>query len=133
MIQLVEAYPRSGAHRRAARIPSPRCWLAGRPVLAGLVTVAGGLTIVFLPAGRYTVLLLPGLAGTSGFVLGGLLCLCGLFLWFSPALHGFVGLTAALLALTALVTTNIGGFLLGTLLGLVGGSLGFAWRPPHRD
>lgn len=116
-----------GAHRAAS--PGWRAWCRGRPLLAGACTFAGGLVVVFLPAGAYTVLLLPGLAGVSGFLLGGMLCVCGLCLVWSPGLHGFLGLAAALIALTALVSSNIGGFLLGTLLGLLGGSLGFAWTP----
>lgn len=116
-----------GAHRAAS--DGWRAWCRGRPLLAGACTFAGGLVVVFLPAGAYTVLLLPGLAGVSGFLLGGMLCVCGLCMVWSPGLHGFLGLAAALVALTALVSSNIGGFLLGTLLGLLGGSLAFAWTP----
>lgn len=126
-----------------AHLPGRPSWahLPRRPLLAALVTVTAGAMIVFLPAGRYTVLLLPGVAGTSGFALGGLICLAGLFLFASPRLHGPLGAAVVLLSLTALVTTNLGGFLVGTLLGVVGGSLGFAWtdrarrpRPGrHRD
>jgi len=37
-----------------------------------------------------------------------------------------------LLSLIALVTANFGGFLLGTLLGLIGGAACVAWSDPPR-
>lgn len=36
---------------------------------------------------------------------------------------------ALVMSLATLITSNLGGFLLGLLLGLVGGSLAFAWNP----
>ncbi|MDT7599789.1 MAG: hypothetical protein QOK26_1866, partial [Pseudonocardiales bacterium] len=38
-----------------------------------------------------------------------------------------------LLSLVSFVTTNLGGLVVGMLLGIVGGSLGFAWRPPDTE
>jgi hypothetical protein len=41
----------------------------------------------------------------------------------------FAGIAAILLGLIALPTINIGGFVIGTLLALVGGGLAVAWTP----
>ncbi|GAA3239352.1 hypothetical protein GCM10017691_40400 [Pseudonocardia petroleophila] len=100
-----------------------------------ILTAAAGLVILFLPGGRVTVLLLPGLAGASGFLFGSALCALAAFLWFAPGHREFTGVAVILVSLTSLVTTNISGFLAGKLLGVLGGSLGFAWygtddRPP---
>lgn len=131
--------PRTGAaHRRhGAGAGSGRWhrWPRSRPWSAAILTAAAGLVILFLPGGRMTVLLLPGLAGTSGFLFGSALCALAAFLCFAPGHREFTGVVVILVSLTSLVTTNIGGFLVGTLLGVVGGSLGFAWdstddRPP---
>lgn len=97
--------------------------------MGGLLVLLAGLAIVFLPGAQLTVVLLPGLAGVSGFLFGAGLCVLGLFLWFQPRSHAFVGLSAILIALASLVTTNLGGFGVGVLLGILGGALGFAWTP----
>jgi hypothetical protein len=110
-----------------------RAWTGQRPWLGGALTVLAGLTIVLLPAQGFSVVLLPGVAGLSGFVIGGLITACGLFLLFSPQLHGLIGIAAVLLSLVSFVTTNLGGLVVGMLLGIVGGSLGFAWSPPDTE
>lgn len=108
-----------------------RSWASGRPVVAGAVTSAGGAAIMLLPAHGVTIVLLPGLAGVSGFVLGALIFACGLFLWSSPHLHAPIGVAAVVLSLASFVTTNVGGLVIGLLLGVLGGSLGFAWATPR--
>ena len=131
--------PRSAAARRrrdqGTGAGRGRRWPRSHPLAAVILTAAAGLVILFLPGGRLTVLLLPGLAGTSGFLFGSALCALAAFLYFAPGHRQFTGVAVILLSLTSLVTTNIGGFLVGTLLGVLGGSLGFAWhgtvdRPP---
>jgi hypothetical protein len=47
----------------------------------------------------------------------------------NPAQHTFYSIVAVVLAITALIASNLGGFFIGTLLGVIGGSLGFAWTP----
>ncbi|MCU1655008.1 MAG: hypothetical protein QOK26_482 [Pseudonocardiales bacterium] len=116
-----------------ARLAELRAWTGQRPWLGGALTVLAGLTIVLLPAQGFSVVLLPGVAGLSGFVIGGLIAACGLFLLFSPQLHGLIGIAAVLLSLVSFVTTNLGGLVVGMLLGIVGGSLGFAWSPPDTE
>jgi hypothetical protein len=46
-----------------------------------------------------------------------------------PAQRLFSSLVAAVLALASWVTSNLGGFVFGLLLGLVGSALAFAWSP----
>lgn len=38
-----------------------------------------------------------------------------------------------LVAIIALPTSNLGGFLIGSLLGIIGGALAFAWQPQDRQ
>ena len=99
------------------------------PVAGGLLVIGGGVCLLILPGGSLAVVLLPGLAGTSGFLFGAGLCVLGLFLVLQPRSHAFAGVAAILVALTSLVTTNLGGFGLGVALGVLGGALGFAWEP----
>jgi hypothetical protein len=70
-----------------------------------------------------------GMAGVASWLIGALLIVAGLGLWFQQQQHSFYGILALLLAVTSFVTSNLGGFVLGMLLGMIGGALGFAWAP----
>lgn len=118
---------------RSPRLVALHAWSGTRPWLGGTVTTLGGLAIAVLPNQGFTVVVLPGVAGLSGFVLGALIIACGLYMLFSPPLHGILGIAAVLLSLVSFVTTNIGGYVIGMALGIVGGSLSVAWNPPDAD
>jgi hypothetical protein len=106
-----------------------REWSGQRPWLGGLLTIAGGMLIAAIPNSDFSVVILPGLAGLSGLFLGTLIIACGLFLLFSPQIHGLIGLATVMLSLVAFITSNLGGLIIGMLLGIIGGSMGFAWVP----
>jgi hypothetical protein len=67
------------------------------------------------------------LGGISALVLGSLMLVCAGLVWARPRWAWAGGIAAVLAALVALVTANLGGFLVGTLLGLTGGALAVAW------
>lgn len=104
-------------------------WRRSRPFWGGAFAVVGGLTILFLPAGRFTVLTLPGTAGFAGFLLGGLIAALGPLCWTQPEHRGVAGVTIVVLALASFVYSNLGGFGIGMLTSLVGGALAVAWTP----
>jgi hypothetical protein len=128
--------PRSRQDQRRARLGAARTrwrqWRRSRPLWAGLFSLAGGLTILLLPADQYTVLTLPGTAGFAGFLLGGLIAALGVLLCFQPDHHNMISIAIVLAALASFIYTNLGGFLVGMLLALTGGSLAFAWAPHPR-
>jgi Family of unknown function (DUF6114) len=68
-----------------------------------------------------------GIQGLAGYLIPIVLGLCGFLLWFHPIQHTFYSVLAVLLALGSWATSNLGGFFVGMLLGLIGGSLAFAW------
>ncbi len=110
-----------------------RSWRRSRPFWGGLLTTTGGAAILLLPADLYTVLSLPGTAGLAGFLLGGIITLTGLLLWYQPRHHTLLSVIVLLAALASFLYTNFGGFLIGMLLALTGGSLAFAWTPATED
>lgn len=128
-----DAVSRGGRRRRGRSVADPvrawRHWRRSRPFWAGLLTVAAGVLILVVPGGRLGVFLLPGVAGISGFLFGAAQCVLGLFFWFQPRSRAFVGIAVVIVSIGALVATNLGGFLAGTVLGIVGGALGFGWTP----
>lgn len=63
----------------------------------------------------------------TGVVLGALIIFTSLMLYYRPS--GSSGWGAAILVLSILSIFVGGGFLLGLILGIIGGSLALAWRP----
>ncbi|MBO0837829.1 MAG: hypothetical protein J2P28_20265, partial [Actinobacteria bacterium] len=108
-----------------------RAWRRSRPFWAGIWLVIAGaeLLLIPLPIHSMGLILHIGIGGISGILIGAILVLLGLLLWVHPAQRLFYSIVAALLAVAALVASNLGGFLLGTVLGIIGASLGFAWMP----
>jgi Family of unknown function (DUF6114) len=108
-----------------------RRWRRSRPFWAGILLVLSGaeLLLIPLPIHSMGLILHVGTGGVLGILIGALLIACGLLLWFNPAQRVFYAVVAVLLALAALIATNLGGFIVGTLLGVLGGSLGFGWTP----
>ncbi|HEV7625233.1 MAG TPA: DUF6114 domain-containing protein [Streptomyces sp.] len=106
-----------------------RGWRRGRPFWGGLFTVLAGVEIGVLPLAPLKVMLHQGTAGIPTVVLALVIVVLGLSAWFAPQYRGLAGVITVLLAAAALVLSNLGGFMIGTLLGVVGGALIFAWRP----
>lgn len=108
-------------------------WRKGRPFWGGLFTTLAGVEISLIPLGPLKVMLLQGVTGILSILMGLLLILMGLSGWFAPNYRGFAGIVAVMCAAAALVMSNLGGFLIGTILGVIGGSMVFAWQPhqPH--
>ncbi|MFE5581775.1 DUF6114 domain-containing protein [Kitasatospora sp. NPDC056531] len=113
-----------------------RVWRGTRPFWAGLLTFGGGLPILYFPF-PYAHFSLGGLglalsttAGAGSLLIGSLLITLGVTLWLQEQLRIFAGVAAILLSLLSVPVANFGGFFLGVLPGLIGGSLACAWAPP---
>lgn len=106
-----------------------RAWRRSRPFWGGLLAIIGGVELVLVPLAPMPVVIHQGIAGIGSYLIGVLLAVLGILLWFQPAQRTFYGVVAVLLSLASFVTSNFGGFMIGMLLGLVGGSLAFAWAP----
>jgi len=106
-------------------------WRRSRPFWAGILLLVSGAELLLIPLPEHSMglLLHVGTGGVAGILIGALLIVCALLLWFSPAQRTFYAIVAILLAIGALIASNLGGFVIGTLLGVLGGSLGFAWTP----
>lgn len=119
----------------AARQAAVRAWCRRRPTGAAVLTVAAGAWMIVLPLlGTPRALLQAGVAGSAGLGVSLPLLLCGVVLLRFPALHALAGIAATALSVLALLTTNLGGLLLGTGCGILGGCLAFSWAPPpQRD
>lgn len=120
----------AGTPSRPARAGrSWRRWRRSRPFWGGLLILLAGVEILASMKAPLPVVVHLGPQGLAGFLVPTILILCGLLLWFSPDQRLFYSIVAVLGSLASWVTSNLGGFLVGILLGLVGGSLAFAWSP----
>ncbi|MBT2407286.1 hypothetical protein J7I97_35700 [Streptomyces sp. ISL-87] len=117
-------WPAPAEHRRRLR-----AWRRTRPFWGGLLVVLGGAELLLVPLSPLTVLVSLGLGGIAAIGIGIALIAAGLFLWFLPQARAYVSIHALLLSVLSFVATNLGGFLIGMLLGIAGSALAFGWTP----
>jgi hypothetical protein len=110
-----------------------RAWRGTRPFWAGLYVLLSGLPIIYFPyfhlqIGHLT-LAMATTAGAGSLIIGVLLIVLGISLWFQKHVRTFAGIAAILLALVSLPVSNFGGFIMGFLLALIGGAMAVSWAP----
>ncbi|MDN5858457.1 MAG: DUF6114 domain-containing protein [Pseudonocardia sp.] len=106
-----------------------------RPFWAGGFTIVAGGEILVFPLTPVSSLIQLGIGAISGVLFGIALVILGLFMWFSPPNRTLAGVLTILIALASFITTNLGGLVVGMVLGLIGGGLCLAWTqkaPPPR-
>jgi len=110
-----------------------RNWRGQRPFWGGMLTLLAGIPIMYVPYQNLTLgsltIRTSTTAGAGSLIIGVLLVVLGLTMWFQPHSRVFAGIAAILLSLVSLVVSNFGAFLVGFLLGLIGGALGVSWAP----
>lgn len=107
-----------------------RTWRRSRPFIGGVLLVISGIEMFFsgqLDFGELHIQL--GIEGLQATIIPILLVLLGILAVTMPAHHIFYGVIALAVALYSLVGVNLGGFIIGMLLGCVGGILVVAWMP----
>jgi hypothetical protein len=108
-----------------------RHWRRTRPFWGGLVMVLGGAEILLTVWAPLPVVLHVGLQNSLGYLIPIVIVLGGLLVVFNPAQRAFVAVVTAVLGLATWLTSNLGGFVIGMILTLVGSAMAFAWRPRH--
>jgi hypothetical protein len=68
-----------------------------------------------------------GIRALAGYLTPTFMLLCGLLLWFCSVARTYHSLVAILLALDSWLTADLGGFVIGMLISVIGGALAFAW------
>ncbi|MEU9406985.1 DUF6114 domain-containing protein [Streptomyces sp. NPDC048281] len=109
--------------------PAFRGWRARRPFLGGLLLTLGGAWILVTVKASLKVVVHIGMQGVAGYLLPAVMVLCGLLTLFSPSQRLFYSILGVLCSLGSWVTSNLGGFFVGLLLGTVGSCLIFGWLP----
>ncbi|MFH8295291.1 DUF6114 domain-containing protein [Streptomyces sp. NPDC018059] len=135
----VRPFRKDGGGPLDRRLPWPRQrrvlrrWRRTRPFWGGLLLLLGGAELLLVPLSPLTVLVSLGLGGIAAVGIGIALVVAGLFLWFLPHTHHYVSVNALILSVLSFAATNLGGFLVGMLLGIAGSAMGFGWTPVPED
>jgi hypothetical protein len=112
-----------------------RRWRRTCPFWGGFLLLLAGIELLLIPLsgifihGAVKLVVYIGIGGVFGVLLGVLLIACGLLLWLNPAHRTFYAIAGVLLAVLSFIASNFGGFFVGMLLGIIGGSMGFGWTP----
>jgi hypothetical protein len=117
---------------------SGRRWLRAfrrtRPFWGGLWLLVGGWLVLRISMVSMQVVVASGMTGFGGWLTGGGMILCGLTAWFAPSQRFVTGVVGIFLAIASLIVSNLGGWFLGMLFGIVGGAMTLSWgaKPAKR-
>jgi Family of unknown function (DUF6114) len=122
------------------RHSSWRAWRRTRPFWGGLLLAVAGVELIGIPLsgvlshGAVKLVIYIGIGGVFGVLIGVLLIACGAAVCLNPAHRVFYGIAGVLLGILSFPASNLGGFFVGMLLAITGGSMAFAWtladQPP---
>jgi len=101
-----------------------------RPFWGSIILALGGY-FVMLPilGGSFELLMHFGTRGITVYILGGGMIAAALVSMFAPAQRHFPALMAAVFSVASLPLANLGGWIIGMALGIIGSGLVFAWTP----
>ncbi|MGA4851438.1 DUF6114 domain-containing protein [Streptomyces sp. G5(2025)] len=96
-----------------------------------IACVAGaGVEIGYFPLAQVGLLPVQGVSGAATVMIALALAGCAVHMWVVPVRAHVSGAAAVVLGVLSYPFANLGGFLLGMLLALVGGALAIAWQCP---
>ncbi|WP_432135925.1 MULTISPECIES: DUF6114 domain-containing protein [unclassified Streptomyces] len=110
-----------------------RQWRGRRPFLGGLLLALAGGEILLTMKAPLSVMLHIGIQGLAGYLLPALMAVLGLLILFNPSQRLFYSIVGVMVSLGTWVTSNLGGFLIGLLLGITGSCLAFGWLPDQES
>jgi hypothetical protein len=106
-----------------------RAFRRTRPFWGGVWMILGGLDIIYWVRNPIGVVIGGGWNSSAGYILGIAMIVFAVVGWFSPLYKSLVGIVGIMLALIAFIAANLGGFLIGSVLGIIGGSMVWGWGP----
>jgi len=110
-----------------------RSWRRTRPFWGGLLIIAGASELLLSEQAPLPVVTYIGIHNPGAYLTPAFMLMCGLLLWLTPIARSYHSVLAILLALWSWITSNLGGFFIGMLIGAIGGALAFAWTADTED
>ncbi|HEX6922608.1 MAG TPA: DUF6114 domain-containing protein [Bacillales bacterium] len=102
-------------------------WRKRRPFWGASLTLLAGLLILWIPLNLYMLAFAPGNFAIVGLLFGGLITLIGIMAYIYPQFSTVFGVMTIFLSVISIMGA-LGGFVVGTILGIVGGALCIAWQ-----
>ncbi|MEI4272354.1 DUF6114 domain-containing protein [Klenkia sp. LSe6-5] len=100
-----------------------------RPFWGCLILALGGWFVLRPAVGSFSLLLGLGVGGAQVYILGGGMIAAALVALVKPDQRFFPAIMAMIFSVASLPLANLGGWLLGMVLGIVGSGMVFAWTP----
>lgn len=104
-----------------------RAYRRTRPFWGALWLALGGLVVVKFNSYPLGLAMTGGFNRSAGYILGGAMVLFAGVALVSPLYARLVGVLGVLSAMAAFIGSNFGGFLVGSVLGIVGGAMIWGW------
>ncbi|QSB49571.1 DUF6114 domain-containing protein [Parageobacillus toebii] len=104
-----------------------QAWRKSRPFWGAVLTCLSSLIILWIPAHLYHIAFVPGSFAFVGLLFGGLIMILGICALLFPSFSPVLGLMIIFLSVLSIIGA-LGGGVIGLLIGVIGGSLCFAWR-----
>ena len=98
-----------------------------RPFWGAVWLALGGYAVLHFARSPLNMVVAGGFNAMAGYLLGGGMVMFALVALFAPHYKGLVGVVGVLLALGAFIGANLGGFVIGSVLGIIGGSMIWGW------
>lgn len=110
-----------------------RDWRRSQPFWAGLFVMFGDAVLILIPLAPLPIMLEIGMAAIAGVALGLVLIIGGLSFWLMPSQRVVVAAITAACSVFSLVASNLGGFVVGMMAGVVGSCMAFGWSPDKAE
>jgi hypothetical protein len=107
-----------------------KAWRRSRPFWGGLFAFLSGLELLSISFSLNALpLIIHSAQAGLTYLISITLIIIGVLLWLQPAQRVFLGAMAIALSIASVLHANMGGFLMGMILGVTGGALATAWTP----
>lgn len=104
-------------------------WRHTRPFWGAALLAFAGVVIFWIPLAPVAIVVAAGTGAIAGMAIGAALVLLAAIALVAPSQRALAGLMGVLCAVAAFPLSNLGGFVIGSLAGVIGGGLVFAWAP----
>ncbi|WP_077328150.1 DUF6114 domain-containing protein [Virgibacillus siamensis] len=102
-------------------------WRHRRPFWGATLMILAGLLILYIPLQLFAIAFVQGSFVFVGFMFGGLMIIMGILDYIYPQFSTVFGIVGIFLAVLS-VMGALGGFIIGTIIGIIGGALSIAWQ-----
>jgi len=121
--------PSLAAFRASTPVRKFREFRWTRPFWAAVLVLIAAAEQAVLPVGPTDALIKAGSSAFLGLICAAVLAVMALVILFLPSQRIIAGLIAVVVSLCSFPLSNLGGFVVGMLLGILGGSMAVGWVP----